>query len=166
MREGAAHDLKRITEIKVSSWADTYGSLLDPQVLRPFVDRRKQLAYLRRATALPTTTLLVAQDPAGSVVGFALAYLEAGAEPWLESLHVNREHRGFGIGTLLMRSLAARLKARGHSTLRLGVIVGNERPARLYERLGATLTGVEPVSWAQGVSHVVYRWADLAPLTT
>lgn len=166
VREGAAHDLKRITEIKVSSWADTYGSLLEPQVLRPFLDRRKQLAYLRRATALPTTTLLVAQDPAGLVIGFALAYLEADSEPWLESLHVDGEHRGLGIGTLLMRSLAADLKARGYSTLRLGVIVGNEGAARLYERLGATLAGVEPVSWARGVSHEVYRWPDLAPLTS
>jgi ribosomal-protein-alanine N-acetyltransferase len=166
VREGAARDLKRITEIKVGSWTDTYGSLLEPQVLRPFLDRRKQLAYLRRAIALPTTTLLVANDPSGLVSGFALAYLEADAEPWLESLHVDGEHRGLGIGTLLMRSLAARLQARGYSSLRLGVIVGNVGAARLYERLGATLTGVEPVSWAPGVSHEVYRWPDLAPLTT
>jgi len=164
VREGAAPDLERVTDIKVRSWADTYGSLLEPDVLRPFLDRDQQLAYLRQAAALPTTTLLVAQDASGSVVGFALAYLEPGQEPWLESLHVESNLRGHGIGTLLMRSLAAQLKARGHNTLRLGVIVGNVGAARLYERLGATLVGVEPVSWAKGVGHQIYRWSVLDPL--
>jgi ribosomal protein S18 acetylase RimI-like enzyme len=166
VREGAPADLERITDIKVRSWAQTYGSFLEPEVLRPFLDRNKQLAYVRQAAVLPTTTLLVAHDRAGLVVGFGLAYLEPDSEPWLESLHVDGERRGQGIGTLLMRSLAAQLKARGYSTLRLGVIVGNEGAGRLYERLGATLVGVEPVSWAKGVSHEIYRWSDLTPLTT
>lgn len=164
VREGATHDLERVAEIKVRSWAETYGSLLEPEVLKPFLDRDKQLGYLRQATALPTTTLLVAQDPSGSVIGFALAYLAPEPEPWLESLHVQSGLRGHGIGTLLMRSLAAHLKARGYSTLRLGVIVGNEDAGRLYERLGATPVGVEPVSWANGVQHQVYRWPDLGTL--
>jgi ribosomal protein S18 acetylase RimI-like enzyme len=166
VREGTAQDLEGVTDIKVRSWAETYGSLLQPEVLRPFLDREKQLAYMRQSVAEPSTTLLIAQDPSGLVVGFALAYLASDSEPWLESLHVQSELRGHGIGTLLMRSLANHLKARGYTTLRLGVIVGNVDAARLYERLGATLVRVEPVSWAKGVTHNVYRWPDLSPLTT
>ena len=166
MREGTAQDLERVTDIKIRSWAETYGSLLQPEVLRPFLDRDKQLAYLRQSVAAPTTTLLVGQDPSALVVGFALAYLAQDPEPWLESLHVQSELRGHGIGTLLMRSLANHLKARGYNTLRLGVIDGNVDAARLYERLGATLVGVETASWAKGVAHNVYRWPDLSPLTT
>jgi ribosomal protein S18 acetylase RimI-like enzyme len=166
VREGTAQDLEGVTDIKVRSWAETYGSLLQPEVLRPFLDREKQLAYLRQSVAEPSTTLLIAQDPSGLVVGFALAYLASDSEPWLESLHVQSELRGHGIGTLLMRSLANHLKALGYTTLKLGVIVGNVDAARLYERLGATLVGVEPVSWAKGVTHNVYRWPDLSPLTT
>jgi ribosomal protein S18 acetylase RimI-like enzyme len=166
VREGTAQDLERVTDIKIQSWAETYGSLLEREVLRPFLDRDKQLTYLRQSVSAPATILLVAQDPSGSVVGFALAYLAQDPEPWLESLHVQSELRGHGIGTLLMQSLATHLKSRGYSTLRLGVIVGNVGAARLYERLGATLVGVEPVSWAQGVTHNVYRWPDLSPLTT
>ena len=166
VREGAADDAERVTDIKVRSWSDTYSSLLEPEVLRPFLDRDKQLAYLRQAAALPTTTSLVAEDSSGLVIGFALAYVEHDSEPWLESLHVYGELRGEGIGTLLMRALAVHLKARRNNTLRLGVIVGNMGAARLYERLGATLIGIEPMSWAKGVSHQVYRWSDLAQLTT
>jgi ribosomal protein S18 acetylase RimI-like enzyme len=166
VREGTTQDLELVTDIKIRSWAETYGSLLEPEVLRPFLDRDKQLAYLRESVAAPTTTLLVAQDQSALVVGFALAYLAHDPEPWLESLHVQSELRGHGIGTLLMRSLAGHLKARGYSTLRLGVIVGNADAARLYLRLGATLVGVEPVSWAKGVTHNIYRWPDLSPVTT
>lgn len=166
VRAGAARDLERVTDIKVRSWAETYGPLLEPEVLRPFLDRNKQLAYLREAAAQPTTTFLVAQDASGLVVGFALAYLEADTEPWLESLHVDGGLRGHGIGTLLMRALADHLRSRGDNTLKLGVIVGNVGAGRLYKRLGADLVGFEPVSWAQGVEHEIYRWPDLTPLLT
>ena len=166
VREGDADDLERIAEIKVRSWSDTYSALLEREALRPFLDHDKQLAYIRQAAAQPTTTLLVVQDASGLVVGFALAYLKPDEEPWLESLHVDSDQRGNGIGTLLMRSLAAHLKSRGHNTMRLGVIVGNHGAARLYQRLGAKLIDIEPVSWAQGVQHEIYAWSDLTPLAT
>jgi 2-amino-4-hydroxy-6-hydroxymethyldihydropteridine diphosphokinase len=166
VREGDADDLERVTEIKVRSWSETYSTLLERGALRPFLDHEKQLAYIRHAAAQPTTTLLVAEDESGLVVGFALAYLEPDREPWLESLHVDSDLRGHGVGTLLMRSLAAHLKSRGHNTMRLGVIVGNQRAARLYQRLGAQLVDIEPVSWAKGVQHEIYAWSDLTPLAT
>ena len=166
VRDGDADDLERVAEIKVRSWSDTYGTLLEREALRPFLDHDKQLAYIRHAVAQQTTTLLVAQDASGLVVGFALAYLEPDREPWLESLHVDSDLRGHGVGTLLMRSLAAHLKSRGHNTMRLGVLVGNLGAARLYQRLGATLIDTEPVSWARGVQHEIYAWSDLTPLAT
>jgi 2-amino-4-hydroxy-6-hydroxymethyldihydropteridine diphosphokinase len=166
VREGNPDDLERVAEIKVHSWSDTYSAILEPDALRPFLDHDKQLAYIRHAVAQQTTALLVAQDASGLVVGFALAYLEPDREPWLESLHVGSDLRGHGVGTLLMRSLAAHLKSRGHNTMRLGVIVGNHGAARLYQRLGAKLIDIEPVSWAQGVQHEIYAWSDLTPLAT
>jgi hypothetical protein len=54
--------------------------------------------------------------------------------------------------------------ARGYSSMRLGVISGNVAAGRFYERLGGKMIGLEPVSWAQGVAHEVYRWANLASL--
>jgi ribosomal protein S18 acetylase RimI-like enzyme len=164
VRDATAADLDRVTEIKVRNWADTYGSLLEPAVLRPFLDREAQLAELREKLAEPDTLMLVAENGSGNIVGFALTYLDEEPEPWLESLHVLRELRGSGIGTLLMRCTAQRVIASGHSSMRLGVISGNVAAARFYERLGGTMIGLEPVTWAQGVRHELYRWADLASL--
>jgi ribosomal protein S18 acetylase RimI-like enzyme len=98
------------------------------------------------------------------IAGFAVTYLEDEPEPWLESLHVLRELRGSGIGTLLMRCTAERIIVRGHTSMRLGVISGNVAADRFYERLGGAMIGLEPLSWAPGAAHVVYRWADLASL--
>jgi ribosomal protein S18 acetylase RimI-like enzyme len=165
VRDATGADLERVTEIKVRNWAETYGSLLEPSVLRPFLDRDAQLAELREKSAEPGTLLLVAEDGSGDIIGFALTYLDDEPEPWLESLHVLSELRGSGIGTLLMRRTAERLIARGHSSMRLGVFSGNVAAARFYERIGGTMIGLEPVTWAQGVTHEVYRWADLASLT-
>lgn len=164
IREGTDDDLEKVAEIKARSWGETYASILQPAVLRPFLNPAKQLADLRQSVELPTTTLLVAQVSSGTVVGFALVYMAREPEPLLESLHVLAQHRGHGVGTLLMRSTAALLKARGYRSLRLGVIVGNVGAARFYEGLGATLVGVEPVSWADGVWHQVYRWPSLQSL--
>ena len=165
VRDATAADLEPVSDIKVRNWADTYGALLEPAVLRPFLDRDAQLAELSEEFSQPGTLLVVAVDGSGDIVGFALAYLDNEPEPWLESLHVLREFRGSGIGTLLMRRTAERVVARGYSSMRLGVISGNVAAGRFYERLGGTMIGLEPVSWAQGVAHEVYRWANLASLT-
>jgi ribosomal protein S18 acetylase RimI-like enzyme len=164
--DATVEDLQRVSEIKVRNWEDTYGSLLEPAVLRPFLDRDAQLAELREKLAEPGTLMLVADDSSGDITGFAVTYLDNEPEPWLESLHVLREFRGSGIGTLLMRCTVERVIARGHSSMRLGVISGNVATARFYERLGGTMIGREPVSWAAGVEHEVYRWSDLSSLTS
>jgi GNAT superfamily N-acetyltransferase len=163
-RDATEADLERVTEIKVRNWADTYSPLLEPTVLRPFLDTDAQLVELREKLAESGTLLLVAQDGSGDITGFALTYLDEEPEPWLESLHVVRELRGSGIGTQLMRCTAERVIARGHNSMRLGVIAGNVAAGRLYERLGGTMIGLEPVTWAHGVAHEVYRWPDLAAL--
>ena len=152
-------------EIKVGSWSDTYGSLIEPAVLRPFLERDRQLADLRQSVTKPGAVLLVAEATPGDLVGFALLFLDHEPEPWLESLHVAGEFRGRGAGTELMRDLAVRIQKRGHHSLRLGLVKGNTGAGRLYERLGATIVAVEPAAWADAVDHVIYRWPELAALT-
>ena len=164
VRTGTSADLDAVTDIKVANWADSYAPLIPPAVLGPFLDREAQRAKLAEEIEPPSTSLLVAEDPSGRVIACALTYLEREPEPWLESLHVLAEFRGRGAGTLLMRELAALLADRGDHSLRLGVITGNDAAARYYEALGATLLVEEPVTWAEGVRHQVFRWDDLTPL--
>ena len=165
IRLGTPADAGPVAGIKVGSWADTYGSLLEPAVLRPFLDRERQAAYVTHSLEESGSLLLVAETGSGELVGFALAFLDREPEPWLESLHVAGNFRGRGVGTRLMRELAAGIEQRGHGSMRLGVVKGNTGAGRLYERLGATVIAEEPASWAAGVDHLIYRWPDLAALS-
>lgn len=158
-------DLDAIAGIKVRSWAETYGPLIDPAVLQGHLDPARELAALREAAAEPNTILLVVQDPAGQIAGFSLAFPARGPEPLLESLHVLRELQSRGVGTLLLRATAAAIQSRGYTSMRLGVIAGNAGAARFYQRLGGAFAGLEPTGWAEGVWHEVYRWPDLSVLT-
>ena len=164
IRQGSDTDLAAVADVKVRSWADTYGALLDNDTLKPFLDAGKQLEYLREVAKRSDTLLLVADEDAAGVVGFALTLLKHAPEPLLESLHVRREHRSRGTGELLMRATAEELMRRGHHTMRLGVVEGNVRAARFYERLGAVFAGREPTGWAPHVWHELYRWPELERL--
>jgi ribosomal protein S18 acetylase RimI-like enzyme len=164
VRQGRPADIEHVAAIKVANWADTYASLIPPAALATFVDLDHALDDLRASTARQDAIFLVAEDGPGSVLGFALAYLEEVPEPWLESLNVAAFARGRGVGTALMRELARILQAKGYRSLSLGVVKGNAGAGRLYTRLGARLLGIEPTTWAEGVDHEIYRWADLAQL--
>jgi ribosomal protein S18 acetylase RimI-like enzyme len=164
VRLGTAGDLGRVAEIKVRNWKDTYGPLIPANVLRPFLDPVAQLDYVRRSVESADAILLVAEEGTGNVIGFSLAFLDHGPEPWLESLHVHPDFQSRGAGTLLMRATATELKARGFNAMRLGVVDGNTAAERFYERLGGVDAGREPVSWATGVMHHIYRWPNLDAL--
>lgn len=164
IRDAAEGDIAEIADIKVRNWSDTYGPLIPPAVLARFLDPVKSASEMRSALATPGVVLLVGEAEKGGVAGFSLTYLTRAPEPWLESLHVLQDVRGRGLGTSLLRATAARVLAAGHRSMALGVIVGNDQAARFYERLGAVNAGVEPVDFAEGVAHTLYRWPDEAAM--
>lgn len=67
----------------------------------------------------------------GEVKGFG--YVDSQTPEWAISLY--KEYRGLGIGTLLMRELIERLKARGYKQTSLAVQKDNYA-RRLYENMG------------------------------
>jgi ribosomal protein S18 acetylase RimI-like enzyme len=165
IRDAVAVDVDRVAEIKVRNWADTYGPLVPRELLGRFLDPDRAAAELRELMKQPGTLLLVGPDT-GVLQGFALTYAARSPEPWLESLHVMREERGRGLGRQLMRETANRLLAAGYRSMSLGVIIGNDRATRFYERLGGVPMRVEAVGFADGVEHTVWRWPDLTALVT
>jgi ribosomal protein S18 acetylase RimI-like enzyme len=54
----------------------------------------------------------------------------------LDGLCVVQDQRGKGIGTALMRAIAAEARLRGYASVRLDVIESNWRAQALYQRLG------------------------------
>ena len=99
VRDATEDDLEAMVAVKLRGWADAYGPLIDPEILRPLLDPRPHLTRLRRLFHQPGTLLLVAVERKQEVVlGFALTDMAHQPEPLLESLHVSAAVRGLGIG--------------------------------------------------------------------
>ena len=91
--------------------------------------------------ARPYAEALVAADD-GVIVGFALFFhdystFETAPGLWLEDLFVEPAHRRRGIGTALLRRVAALAAERGCARLEWTVLEWNAPAIAFYERLGA-----------------------------
>jgi hypothetical protein len=91
----------------------------------------------------PRAEVVVAES-AGRTVGFALffhSYSSFLTAPglWLEDLFVEPEHRGHGIGTALLRRVAAVAVERGCRRLEWAVLDWNTPAIRFYERRGTVM---------------------------
>jgi ribosomal protein S18 acetylase RimI-like enzyme len=84
-----------------------------------------------------------------TLVGYALVHMIAASDTWtgdtwvtgdtiaeLESIAVDPDRRGAGIGTNLLDAVDAELEARGIHDVIIGALPGNEGALRLYERRG------------------------------
>lgn len=96
-------------------------------------------AALRRLLDDPSLgVLLVACDPAGSVLGYGLATfgydLEfAGADAFITELFVSEAWRSRGLGSKLLDAVIAELRSRGAHAVHLLVRPENARARALYE---------------------------------
>lgn len=63
----------------------------------------------------------------------------------IDGICVRREARGQGVGSRLVEAICDEGRARGYAEVRLDVIDTNWRARALYERLGFSVAGTEPI---------------------
>nr|WP_294696775.1 GNAT family N-acetyltransferase [uncultured Friedmanniella sp.] len=90
----------------------------------------------------PAVHALVAEAPSGSVVGFALYFLNFSTWQgvhglYLEDLYVEPAHRGSGLGKALLQALAEIAVERGYARFEWSVLDWNSPSIEFYRRLGA-----------------------------
>jgi ribosomal protein S18 acetylase RimI-like enzyme len=165
VRDAREADLDSIAALKVRGWDDTYRTLLGDRVIDPMLDVSAHRREMERVLHEDSGVLLVAEDDARELEGFALSHLDANRQPYLESLHVRPGRRDHGIGATLLRATAERWLAAGHRSLSLKVIASNVAAGRFYERYGAEAAGTVVQDWnGTPVESVIYRWTDLTML--
>lgn len=94
---------------------------------------------LERVVSSPATTLFVARDGAGAIVGsltLALFLLPTGLRAWVEDVVVDEAHRGSGAGAALVRAALQAAESAGARTVDLTSRPDREAANRLYLRLG------------------------------
>lgn len=107
---------------------------------------------LAELIASPATTLLVARDEAGTVIGMltlVVFRIPTGLRAWIEDVVVDTAARGAGVGAALVREAARVAMARGARTVDLTSRPSREGANRLYESLG----------FARRETNV-YRWTS------
>jgi ribosomal protein S18 acetylase RimI-like enzyme len=87
----------------------------------------------------PATTLFLARDDDGSIVGtltLALFRIPSGRRAWIEDVIVAEEARGQGCGAALTRAALDAAAAAGARTVELTSRPSRQAANRLYQRLG------------------------------
>lgn len=105
---------------------------------------------------LPEATLLIAERPAGTPLGFTFLehevdYFSGDAHGHIGMIAVTEGAEGQGAGAALMRAAEAWARARRYPKLTLNVFEGNARARAMYERHGyrvETVRYVKPVDAA------------------
>ncbi len=135
------------------------------------LDSRRFLAASHRTAAAyasflstkledPDAAILVAEVHA-EVIGYAYAAIEGydylslrGPAGVLHDLIVDPQHRGRGVGGLLIKAAMAYLKARGAPRIVLSTAEGNQAAQRLFARMGFRRTMVEMTRELEGKTPV------------
>lgn len=171
VRPATADDALAIAEAHFASWREAYSGLLPDEMLNGRSVSRRAIMWARILRGPGLAGTQVAESD-GRLVGFGsagrqrspdLARMGLGAE--IYALYVLSDAHRRGIGTALMRGLAAALVDRGHRGASLWVLRRNVPARRFYEALGGTV-----VAEAEDRRHhctlvqVAYAWPDLGHL--
>ena len=146
---GTVSDIPRLEPLWVAVHHQHMASMpeLGPYVSDAETWRQRQALY-EELFRKPETFLLLA-ELGEQLVGYALVHVTPASETWvadtwitgdrlaeLESISVLPEHRGVGIGTLLLDASHREIEALGVQDLIIGALPGNAGAIRLYERRG------------------------------
>ena len=104
--------------------------------------------------------VIVAEDPAGELVGFA------SLSPWRarpayktsveDSVYIHRDHQGKGIGALLLRELLEVAVSHGFHAVFARIVGGHEASVALHASQGFEVVGVE-----REVGRKFGQWLDV-----
>jgi ribosomal protein S18 acetylase RimI-like enzyme len=133
-REVAVH--VEVVEAVTPDLVEAFARLL-PQLSRSAPALSRQA--LEEIVQSPTTTLLVARDEGGALVGsltLVLFRIPTGVRAWIEDVVVDENARGRGIGEGLTMRAVTIATQRGARTVDLSSRPDREAANRLYERLG------------------------------
>jgi GNAT superfamily N-acetyltransferase len=170
IRRAAMTDARAIARLHADSWQSAYRGILRDEFLDgPVLEDRRRLWTTRLADAARADLLILLDDRAGKIRGFACAFLDADSE-WgtcLDNLHVVPELKGKGLGRQLVAEIATEvLQHAARPLLHLWAYEQNFVARRFYERLGGVITASqdEPAPDGTRVNAVRYCWSDLSRL--
>lgn len=169
IRPAVPDDLMMIASVLVSTWRATFRGIIADAYLDAMTVEDQAIRHARRMR-FPGSFMMAAADMAeGRVIGFANYGKARGMPPAFDrelfELYLLPEFHGAGLGSALVRSVAAHCRETGGTSLFAWVLKDNPNRA-FYERLGARAVGEGRVGVGrESLDQVAYRWDDLVTLS-
>lgn len=98
--------------------------------------QKRKAELLEKATCGLLRVDLAVDEATGKTIGYLVSSLDSNKTGTVESIFINEEYRGIGIGDSLMRKVLAWMDQNGAETKVLEVTVGNEQAYGFYGRYG------------------------------
>lgn len=154
--------------MQVDSYRSAYAGILPDAYLAQFSYEEQAQDWRDLLAAETGDLLLVAVDPNGEVMGYALGrrLIDERYDCELAALHVRHDARGQGIGRASIAAVADHFRRQGCRSLVVWTLAAN-RPARsLYEGLGGQLNGQRQIELSEATffEEVAYGWPQLESL--
>lgn len=130
-------NLDNIAQLYVRNHKSTYKGLLSDEYLDSLTvenAKNRWADYLRNEK----NRIWVAFED-GIFLGFVASTADNEIENtwYLDSLHVNENARGKGVGTALIKTVMEYAVEKGYNSMSICVVKGNEKAKNLYAKLGA-----------------------------
>lgn len=148
-REARLDDAAHVAHLGAHVFAVTYGHSVAAHELEAYLDESYSVEATAKDIADPNKDMILAMDPEGVIVGFALltrgskelciAHLEKYVE--LQRLYVSPAYQGYGIGKSLARQVESMAREQGFKYMWLGVWEENHKAQKVYEKLGYKMVG-------------------------
>jgi len=143
IRAAKLSDAAGIAWVQINSYRTAYAPLMPAEYLAAFSYEEQEQDW-KKLIGEGSDLLLIAEDEAGQIVGYALSRLipsgQANYDCELAALHINRSCHRQGIGRALVAETAWRMHRQGCRSLGLWILDGN--PAcGFYEHLGGKTNG-------------------------
>ena len=131
-------DIEKIANLYISNWKNTYSGLLSQNFLDNMtidygIDKWSK--YLSNKN----NKLFVAYEK-DEFLGFVSSKVDDEDAHWwyLDSLHVNKNARGHGVGTKLIYEVGKYALTNNYKSMSICIVCGNNNAGNLYKKLGAT----------------------------
>ncbi len=165
-------DAGGIARVHVDSWRSTYRGMMPDSYLAGLSYEQRENYWRSLLMHSPETpqSIYVAEDDAGTIVGFACGGIEREHDPVyrgeLYAIYLLADHQKQGIGRELTQAVAQRLLDAGIDSMLVWVLA--ENPSRaFYESLGGQYVREKPIMIGDvTLTEVAYGWRDLQSLIT
>lgn len=166
IREYKKDDLYAVAKIHVDTWKSTYAHIISEEYLKNRTYESQKEKWFNRLFDNKDTKefMFVGENENGELIGFStgsLNDLDSEFDSTLYTLYIVKEYQNKGLGKLLMKTVASKLRELGAKNMGLSAFSENEA-CNFYKHLGGKQGKKNTVNIA-GVNliEVEYEWEDI-----